>query len=88
MIHIDTSIVAVYMIGDVKDKVRHCKYTHLATYDSVKNETLVIVQTGTATTRQQGELEREIKAVYVLYGKVKKAKYYKDGADIVQASTN
>lgn len=85
---VDEPIVAIFLEGNVKDKVSTVPYTHIATYEAHRKETLVIITTDLLTRQQQSVIEKDAKKLYSKYGIVKSCRYYKDGADIIQMVTN
>jgi hypothetical protein len=85
---INSPIVACYLDGDVVHKVKNQDHTLVAAYDAVRKETCCIVSVSLVNRSQQHLAEKQVASLYSIYGKVKKATYYKDGADVFQMVTN
>ncbi|NCI49000.1 hypothetical protein GWC95_03645 [Sediminibacterium roseum] len=85
---INSPIVFVVLEGDVKSKVSTSRYTYIASYEALRKETTVVVKVNTVPRSEQSQLEKSIKDHYKMYGKIKSVKYYKDGMDFIQMTSN
>lgn len=85
---IDKSIVFVVLEGNVKEKVKNLPYSFITNYEALRNETCVIVEVEPYTNSFKNEMEKQVKLFYKRYGRIKSCKYYKDGADIIQMTSN
>lgn len=85
---IDHPIVLAVLEGDVKTKVSTSKYTLIASYEALKNVTMLVVKVDLVSKKEQSELEKSVKHHYQKYGKVKSVKYYANGIELIQMISN